>query len=130
MSHTITVRDGVFHVHVADPTRVIELEMAPGRLETRLTSGDWLVLAFAVWSGPDREAVDLLCDLASAVPQDVALGVRPFLDHHEFDLWCPLRPATCGSPIWIVLRNGNSVAQRHGMFERDDVAAWLSRAFS
>lgn len=127
MTHTVTVRDGVYHVHIAAPTRVTALEMGPERLEAKLADGAWLVLGFAVWSGPDRAAIDALCDLGSTLSEQVALGVRPFEDHREFDRWCPLRPATTGSPIWLVLQDGHMVAQRQGTLARDDLAAWVRR---
>lgn len=130
MTHTVTVHDGVHRVHIAAPTRVTALEMAPERLEAKLADGVWLVLGFAVWSGPDRAAIDALCDLGSALPQQAELGVRPFEDHREFDPWCPLQPPTTGSPIWLVLQDGQMVAQRQGMLARDDLAAWMRRTLA
>jgi hypothetical protein len=80
--------------------------MAPVEREPELNSGLWLVLVFAVWSGPDRTAVDTALSVAKEFRGEVRLGIRPFDKAEEALAWCPELKLRRTSPIWLILNNG------------------------
>jgi len=107
-------------------TEMTALRMAPAETETLLRSGRWLVLGFAVWSGPDREAIEVAIS-ASKRLGSARVAVRPFDDHAEFAVWCPGAPQTTRSPIWLLLRDGEFVASRIGTAAVDEIVSFVER---
>jgi hypothetical protein len=99
------------------------LEMAPPSREAELDVGSWLIVAFAIWSGPARASVQIALDFAKASGGSFQLGVRPFDDHEELLTWWPSdsRRACMASivkdnlePVWLLLREGNTSYQGTG----------------
>jgi hypothetical protein len=102
-------------VLTGEPNYIVALTMAPDELEPELRYGSWILLAFAIWSGPDRIAVGDAISLAKALAGGVRLGIRPFDDHAEFSRWCPQVNEKHASPIWLVLRDGLLIRERVGV---------------
>lgn len=101
------------------------LRRAPGRLETFLQDGKWLVLAYAIWSGPD---VSVARRFVAAMQSDfihsfhsrgIRVAVRPFDHEKEFATWCPMQAIQ--SPLWISLRAGSLVEHRIGLDLPDEL---------
>ena len=82
------------------------LEMAPDGREPELNSGDWLVLLFAVWSGPDLDCIRAVLDAAGLIGRSVSVGIRPYDDSSEARTWIPEVQELRGSPIWVLIRDG------------------------
>ncbi len=99
-------------VTTGHPSHFHALPMAPTKIEDALLRGDWLVLCFAVWSGPDIEAIGLamseLCQYGS-----VSVGIRPFLEYSETQAWCSEVNSDFGSPMWLFFRDGRLLRQKH-----------------
>ena len=83
------------------------LPMAPVEREPELNRGLWLVLLFAAWSGPDRRAIPVALSVVKGFQGQVQLGIRKFSDHAEIKTWCPEVREQWGSPIWLILRDGD-----------------------
>ncbi|HTS72150.1 MAG TPA: hypothetical protein VMG74_00390 [Gaiellaceae bacterium] len=107
-----------------DSRLVDQFAMAPDRLEEILQRGSWLVLAFAVWSGPDLEAVTTAVAVARE-RTNLKVGIRPFDDFAEFDKWCPTEEQTTRSPIWLLLSDGQVVRRLVGSASIDDVVGFV-----
>lgn len=101
------------------------LQMTPKCIEPMLTKGKWLVLAFAVWSAPDRQAIAIALSLAQRLAKRVQVGIRPFDEFKEIQPWCPDMRSTTHSPIWFLLDDGRPVAQREGMLSEAEAERWV-----
>lgn len=112
-----------------EPSYCRALAMAPPELEAELSQGVWLVLAVAVWSGPDRAAVNVALAAAKQRAGEVQLGVRPFDDHQELETWFPGEHGE-GSPLWVILRGGQAREVKVGVRPLEDVVASLRRALA
>jgi uncharacterized protein (TIGR02996 family) len=97
------------------------LTMAPRQLEPHLATGRWLVIAWAIWSVPDRGAISQA--LTPRWPVRVAL--RPFDDFAEFKTWCDL-PDNTASPLWLRLDNGKLTRYHARVNSPDEIAEFLS----
>lgn len=121
-----------------EPPYIQALKAMPGERESELNVGMWLVVAFAVWSGPDFESVRAAIACAKNAGGQFQLGIRPFDDYDEFSTWWPpsqaaplatksiaspqrasqrrLRISTDphATPRWLVLRNGQVIAEEVG----------------
>jgi hypothetical protein len=107
--------DGRYSLDLGDmAANLISLEMSPESPEPTLIAGRWLILAFAIWSGPDRKAVSTAMHLAKSTGHPVRIAVRPFDSHSEFDRWCPAVKERFRSPVWLLLNNGELIAERVG----------------
>jgi hypothetical protein len=104
---------------------IVPLAMAPSALEEELGAGRWLVLVFAVWSSPDRAAIDLLVEHRDQLRSDLHVGVRPFDSHAELDGWCPTVDERHRSPLWLLLVDGQLEDSRTGAIEAGELLAWL-----
>ena len=102
------------------------LQTAPDAREPMLAEGTWLVLGFAVWSVPDRQAIDVALSAAQAFRGNLLLGVRPFDDHAEFETWSEAQERA-GSPVWLLLRAGTLLSERMGQISVDDLVGWIAR---
>jgi len=51
--------------------------------EPDIRAGQWLLMAFAVWSVPDVAAVQAALDLARSLDGELNLGLRPYDDTDE-----------------------------------------------
>ncbi len=82
----------------------------PAALETELFSGRWVVLSSAVWSGPDRLAVEVAARLGARLQGQVLMAVRLFSDDCEHQTWCRGidvdRDIHGMSPIWLFMKEG------------------------
>ncbi|MDP1681562.1 MAG: hypothetical protein Q8L39_07275 [Burkholderiales bacterium] len=65
------------------------LDAAPSAREPELNTGNWLVMAFAVWSIPDILAIQTALDVAKRFSGKLNLGLRPFDYPEELGAWCP-----------------------------------------
>ena len=72
-----------------EPDYVHALPMASTRLEQEVAQGEWLILAFAVWSILDLQAVAIAIEYAKKQTGNVQLGLRPFDRHDEMIQWVP-----------------------------------------
>jgi hypothetical protein len=129
-----------------EPSHIHALEMAPESMESVLSTGLWLVVAFPVWSAPVRESVCAAVSCAREGAGRFQLGVRPFDSHDEIYKWWPVAeyPAAaeafmqvCGeaaneevhvwsdpsaTPIWLVLRDGQAVYQGAGPRSKEQLS--------
>jgi hypothetical protein len=127
MSYSVRAApDGRYEVMLkGEPTYCKALPGTPSELRQELDRGLWLVLLFAVWSGPDREAVQTALSVVKQFDGKVQLGLRPFDRHEEITALWPDVKERFGSPIWLVLRDGELLEQHVGAFGRRAVTDWL-----
>jgi uncharacterized protein (TIGR02996 family) len=100
----------------------IELELlrlAPPRCERLLMTGQWLVLAWAIWSGPDRGTLLRLASRLMFRHCPTGVAVRPFDDHKEFVPWCG-NLETLASPVWLRFSDGQLIWQHTGLNPPDE----------
>jgi hypothetical protein len=108
-----------------EPLYCKSLPGTPLELRQELARGLWLVLVFAVWSGPDREAVQTALSAVKLFGGRVQLGLRAFDRHEEVRALWPHVKESLGSPIWLILRDGKLLEEHVGAFSRRVVTNWL-----
>lgn len=86
-----------------------------------IDAGQWLLLAFAVWSAPDVAAVQVALELARSLDGRLHLGLRPYDDPDELRGWCPGLTPEGNGPFWILLRDGAVRRYRTGLFTADEL---------
>jgi uncharacterized protein (TIGR02996 family) len=97
------------------------LPMSPQQLEPQLATGRWLVIAWAIWSAPDRAAIS-----QALTPRwSLRVALRPFDDFAEFKTWCDL-PDNTLSPLWLRLDNGKLTRYHARVNSPDELAEFLS----
>lgn len=89
--------------------------------EPEIGAGQWLLLAFAVWSGPDVAAVQAALELARSLGGRLHLGLRPYDDPEEMRGWCPGLTLEGNGPFWILLCDGAVRRYRTGLFTADEL---------
>ncbi len=94
-------------VFTDEPSNLVALEMAPPDREPELKRCEWLVLAFAIWSGPDQAQIAIASSIAFEFPW-LSVGVRPFDEFTEFEHWLPL-PVRFKSPVWVRISSGTDL---------------------
>lgn len=94
------------------------LAAAPSMREPELNTGNWLVMAFPVWSIPDNLAIRTALDVAQRFGGKLNLGLRPFDDAEELGAWCPGIEDGGQSPLWL-LRDGEVWMKRSGILAVD-----------
>lgn len=138
---------------VNEPGFVHALEMAPARRESILDRGNWIVLAFAVWSKSDLQSIARAIEFAKSLNGRLNLGLRPFEFAEEFVPWCELDVdnssfrqisseernsqivinivvATGKTPIWLCLRNGVILGEHRGLLDDDGLQRFTNNCFS
>lgn len=110
-----------------EPTYCHALEMAPRHIEPELLQGVWLVLAIAVWSGPDVASIATALEATKRLKGQVHLGLRPFDRHDELKLWCS-GCAEEASPLWLIMRDGQVVDRSAGTRSVHEVVDALEEA--
>ena len=143
-------RSGRLVVEVAGaPQFVRGLVAAPSEREGFLSTGNWLVLSVAVWSGPDLSAIEAAIAAVSEFNGGVSLGIRPFDEFEELSSWLPrvgivepsphatdeqplvprpaLRPTLrpFQSPVWVLLRQGEVVDCASGLLSDSTLRLFL-----
>jgi len=132
-----------------DIENVVGLRMAPETLEPDLTSGNWLILAFAVWDSRDQLAIEVACQIATTL-RDIRVAVRPFEMVDEFLTWVPgleeheivtsisesenelgtqVSMTSIGKdhPIWFIFRDGKMSQSLAGARTIDKVISFLEK---
>ena len=104
-----------------EPSYVHALSAAPAAREHELNTGNWLVIAFAVWSTPDNLAIQIALDVAKHFGGKLNLGLRPFDDAEELGAWCPGLEYGGQSPLWVLLRDGEVYMKRSGILAVDEL---------
>jgi hypothetical protein len=94
--------------------------------EPEICAGQWLLMAFAVWSAPDVAAVQVALDLARSLGGKLNLGLRPYDDLDELRGWIPGLTLEGNGPFWILLRDGAVCEYRTGIFTVDELREALS----
>lgn len=110
--------------------KIVALQMAPSASEPELSRGTWLVLVFAVWSGPDIGQIRVLLDIAEHSQSPLLYAARPFDDRTELVRWCPDARETWSSPVWLVLANGRLLGQIEGVRRSDELRRWYGTLLS
>ena len=106
------------------------LGMAPEEIEPNLIKGNWIILLVAVWSGPDRAAVDFaLKSMDEMKDKNINLGVRPFNMHSEISKWCAEAKEKWRSPVWLWLKDGKLVDEKSGLLTENSFFAATFSAF-
>lgn len=116
----ITLKDESPYAHA--------LDVAPFAREPQLNMGNWLVMAFAVWSIPDNLAIQTALDVAKRFGGKLNLGLRPFDYSKELDAWCPGLEYGGQSPLWVLLRDGEVCMTRSGILAVDELAELIGGA--
>lgn len=104
-----------------EPPYSYALDAAPSAREPELNTGNWLVMAFAVWSIPDNLAIQTALDVAKRFGGKLNLGLRPFDDSDELGAWCPGLEYGGQSPLWVLLRDGEVCMERSGILAVDEL---------
>jgi hypothetical protein len=97
-----------------EPAYCKALDAAPSAREPELNAGLWLILAFAAWSAPDVAAIQTALDAARPFRGALKLGLRPFDAPEEHAAWCADLAGEEGTPVWVLLRNGQICIKRTG----------------
>ena len=104
------------------------LGAAPSAREPELNTGNWLVMAFAVWSTPDNLAIQAALDVAKRFGGKLNLGLRPFDDSEELGAWCPDIEDDGQSPLWVLLRDGEVCMKCSGILTVDELVELIGGA--
>ncbi|CAH1388057.1 hypothetical protein [Candidatus Nitrotoga sp. M5] len=122
-------QDGYPSITLTDePPYSHALGVAPSAREPELNKGNWLVMAFAVWSTPDNLAIQTALDVAKRFGGKLNLGLRPFDDSEEFSAWCPDIEDDEQSPLWVLLRDGEVCMKRSGILTVDELVELIGDA--
>ncbi|HEY8158975.1 MAG TPA: hypothetical protein VIF10_09770 [Methylobacter sp.] len=127
MSFNVT-RDQEGYPRIAltdEPPYCHALAAAPSAREPELNSGNWLVMAFAVWSVPDNLAIQTALDVTKRFGGKLNLGLRPFDDLEELDAWYPRLEDDGHSPIWVLLRDGEVCMKRSGILTIEELVEMI-----
>lgn len=110
---------------IGDHPQVHVVEMKPVGLEPLLRQNCWLVLLVAVWSGPDRKALELILDPTVAWPTWINIAVRLFDEEGEASTWCPTITTVTSSPIWVFMKGGRPLGHLVGIRTAKQLCRWL-----
>lgn len=102
--------------------------MAPSEMEPELKEGVWLVLVAAVWSGPDRMAIQQALTAVKEFGGKLKLGIRLFDEDSETTQWFPDLPQAYASPVWLFLRDGRLVEKHFGSLDQIGLRSLLQQA--
>lgn len=105
------------------------LRFAPDSMEVPLRSGAWLVMNFAIWSGPDIQAIQVALRAAKSFNGRIKLGIRPFDCHDELRRWCPPVKENCASPVWLLLKDGQLIHELACIRSEQEIAGEILKAF-
>ena len=94
--------------------------------ESEIGAGQWLLMAFAVWSAPDVAAVQVALDLACSLGGKLNLGLRPYDDPDELRGWYPGITPEANGPFWILLRDGIVCQYRTGILTVEELREAIS----
>ncbi|MDD5267121.1 MAG: hypothetical protein PHO08_08325 [Methylococcales bacterium] len=130
MSYKVTRdQEGCPSITLTDePSYFRALVAAPSAREPELNTGNWLVMAFAVWSTPDNLAIQTAIDVAKRFGGKLNLGLRPFDDSEELGAWCPSVEDDGRSPLWVLLRDGKVCMKRSGILTVDELVEVIGGA--
>ncbi|BBJ23430.1 hypothetical protein [Candidatus Nitrotoga sp. AM1P] len=130
MSYKVTRdQEGCPSITLTDePSYAHALDAAPSARELELNTGNWLVMAFAVWSIPDNLAIQTALDVAKRFSGKLNLGLRPFDDMEEVGTWCPDLEYGGQSPLWVLLRDGEVCLKRSGILAVDELVEVIGEA--
>jgi hypothetical protein len=110
-----------------------------------------LVVAFSIWSTPDREGAYLAIDVGRDEDITVPVYLLPFDYAEELEIWKPLlsgKPGEVGissnydqstlnvslsptpgsTPVWMLIRDGGVVETRQGKLSVDEIRSLLQAA--
>ena len=142
---------GRFAVHlVSEPAFIQGLRMSPTTREPFLNVGDWVVLAFAIWTSHDRSAIASAIDAVKEMNGRVKLGIRPFEIPEEFSAWCgasnqeagfvkmrreshgdkqfiSIDPVSGATPMWLIFRDGEIVHSQSGLLSVWEIQDMIAR---
>ena len=123
MSYKVTRdQEGCPSITLTDePPYAHALAAAPSVRESEINTGNWLVMAFAVWSTPDNLAIQTALDVAKRFGGKLNLGLRPFDDAEELGTWCPDIEDDGQSPLWVLLHDGEVCMKRSGILAVDEL---------
>jgi len=111
-----------------EPPYAHALGAAPSVREPELNTGNWLVMAFAVWSTPDNLAIQTALDVAKRFGGKLNLGLRPFDDSEELGAWCSDIEDDGQSPLWVLLHDGEVCMKRSGILTIDELVELIGGA--
>ncbi len=104
-----------------EPSFCYSLSMKQKHGEEIINTGLWLILLFAVWSMPERNAIQTALDAVKTFNGRVNLGVRPFDNHNEFKYWCDEIEEKYGSPIWLFFKEGVKLGELIGIRSENEI---------
>ena len=141
--------DDVYHVSLSEePSWVLGMRSRSLEIEPALDHGAWLVVAFSVWSAPDREEAYKAIELAKCHNINVRIGLLPYDYPEEIELWLPqgnqlpgvsISDATTDrvntevhiaqtehtSPVWFALVDRKPFAVRQGPLQSKELTDFL-----
>ncbi len=115
-------------VLTGEPPYFHALVAAPSGREPELNTGNWLVMAFAVWSIPDNLAIQTALEAAKRFGGKFNLGLRPFDDFKEFGAWCPHLEDDGRSPKWVLIRDGKVCMEHSGILTIEELVEVIEGA--
>jgi hypothetical protein len=115
--------DTVFTANNA-PSFVHVLGRASSQPEVRLKTGTWLVLAFNPAS--IRDVASIKTALGVGDCSVFSLGLLPFSAFSEIETWHH-ELEYHSSPIWIIIRDGRFVAERHGSLTESQFKEFITK---
>ncbi|MDZ4657778.1 MAG: hypothetical protein SH868_09405 [Bythopirellula sp.] len=112
-------------------------------------TGPCLVVAFSVWSTPDREEAYKAIEVAKTQGMSVRVGLLPYDFPEEIEAWLPSQAERPGavvsesttaqgavqvnisqkeqaSPVWLAVQDGKPFEIRQGSLKDGEIAALLS----
>lgn len=98
-------------------------------LPPELRSGRWLVIAAAVWSPADHEAIELVLEeVVAGADGFPRLVLAAFGDHAELRGWWPAIEDGEDTPLWIRVEDDRVVGCERGLLTLDRIEAELEWA--
>src|SRR4051794_6117367 len=89
-----------------EPNYCHRLAQGPAQRDPELNHGGWLVLVYAIWSGPDIQMISVAQKVAKRFAGRLELGLRPYDYPEEIKTWCPEAAVWTSSPVWLILHGG------------------------
>ncbi|MBL8892385.1 MAG: hypothetical protein JNL67_20585 [Planctomycetaceae bacterium] len=132
---------------VDEPNWVIGMGSLTGGISPELDEGVALIVAFSIWSTPDRERAYEAVEIAKGHGLNVRIGLLPYDYPEELSSWLPntdweesaitVNDSGCesvhiaigqregNSPLWFTLRDGSPKLVGRGAVSDRDIHAFL-----
>ncbi len=132
---------------IDEPRWVVDMGSLQAEKSSELAEGSALVVAFSIWSTPDRELAYETVEVAKANGLNVRIGLFPYDYPAELSSWLSntdweestiavrgndnesveitIGPSEANSPLWFMLKNGVPKLVGRGAVSDQDIRAFL-----